>query len=318
MRRRTGHIGMGAEERQARMTSLGGSDARIIMSGNASAIEQLWREKRGEIEPEDLSDVILINMGNILEDLNADLLEDATGLFVTDEQLKVFHPDWEHAHSTLDGFVRKSLEGEKLGIFEGKFMFPFGFDKDEALQKYYPQVQHNMWVTRTKHAWLSILTGAASHVIIEVDADPFYQVTLESALRDFWDCVVTGRTPGVVEVGIPAAERVKVIDMSKDNEWMAEAHELIRTKTIADRHEASKKAIKKKMPKDAKEAAGGGIKIILSKDGKQLFRIDEEFVAKADNDSGLADLFPPVVKEEKKSKPKPRTKRAAAAETEAA
>jgi predicted phage-related endonuclease len=35
---------------------LGGSDARIIMSPDEAALIRLWREKRGEVEPADLSE----------------------------------------------------------------------------------------------------------------------------------------------------------------------------------------------------------------------------------------------------------------------
>jgi hypothetical protein len=35
---------------------IGGSDARIIMSPDEAALIRLWKEKRGEAEPEDLSD----------------------------------------------------------------------------------------------------------------------------------------------------------------------------------------------------------------------------------------------------------------------
>src|SRR6266480_5017015 len=87
--RRTGHIGMSEAARKGRMNSIGGSDAKIIMSGDQKAIERLWREKRGESEPVDLSEVILINLGNLTEPLNADLMEKDTGWWVTDEQLKV-------------------------------------------------------------------------------------------------------------------------------------------------------------------------------------------------------------------------------------
>ena len=34
---------------------LGGSDARVIMSPDEAALIRLWKEKRGEAEPEDLS-----------------------------------------------------------------------------------------------------------------------------------------------------------------------------------------------------------------------------------------------------------------------
>ena len=39
-----------------RRAFIGGSDARIIMGGDEAALVRLWREKRGEVEPEDLTD----------------------------------------------------------------------------------------------------------------------------------------------------------------------------------------------------------------------------------------------------------------------
>ena len=38
-----------------RQSFIGGSDARIIMGSDQAALLRLWREKRGETEPEDLS-----------------------------------------------------------------------------------------------------------------------------------------------------------------------------------------------------------------------------------------------------------------------
>ena len=39
----------------SRRSFIGGSDARIIMGDDEAALLRLWREKRGEAEPEDLS-----------------------------------------------------------------------------------------------------------------------------------------------------------------------------------------------------------------------------------------------------------------------
>ena len=36
---------------------IGGSDARIVMSADESALIRLWGERRGDVEPEDLSRV---------------------------------------------------------------------------------------------------------------------------------------------------------------------------------------------------------------------------------------------------------------------
>ena len=48
---------------------IGGSDARIIMGDDEAALLRLWREKRGEIEPEDLSGNLVVQLGVATEDL---------------------------------------------------------------------------------------------------------------------------------------------------------------------------------------------------------------------------------------------------------
>ena len=42
---------------------IGGSDARIIMGADEAALLRLWREKRGEVEPEDLSGNLIVQLG---------------------------------------------------------------------------------------------------------------------------------------------------------------------------------------------------------------------------------------------------------------
>ena len=49
---------------------VGGSDARIIMGQDEKALLRLWREKRGEEGPPDLSDVLIVQLGLVTEDLN--------------------------------------------------------------------------------------------------------------------------------------------------------------------------------------------------------------------------------------------------------
>ncbi len=49
---------------------VGGSDARIIMGQDEAALLRLWQEKRGELEPEDLSGNLVVQLGLATEDLN--------------------------------------------------------------------------------------------------------------------------------------------------------------------------------------------------------------------------------------------------------
>ena len=49
--------------RSERRAFIGGSDARIIMGDDEAALVRLWKEKRGEVEPEDLSGDLLVQLG---------------------------------------------------------------------------------------------------------------------------------------------------------------------------------------------------------------------------------------------------------------
>ena len=74
---------------EARRHFIGGSDARIIMGSDEKALLRLWREKRGEIEPEDLSGNPVVRLGLATEDLNRRWYEANTGQVITDIQKRV-------------------------------------------------------------------------------------------------------------------------------------------------------------------------------------------------------------------------------------
>ena len=80
---------------------IGGSDARIIMSPNEAALIQLWKEKRGEAEPEDLSSNLIVQLGVATEALNQTWYERNTGRLVTDVQRSVRHPVHRYLAATL-------------------------------------------------------------------------------------------------------------------------------------------------------------------------------------------------------------------------
>ena len=84
---------------------IGGSDARIIMGDDEATLLRLWQEKRGEIEPEDLSRNLIIQLGLVTEDLNRRWYEANTGEVITDVQRLVRHPTVRWMGATLDGRV---------------------------------------------------------------------------------------------------------------------------------------------------------------------------------------------------------------------
>jgi predicted phage-related endonuclease len=125
-----------------RRAFIGGSDARIIMGDDEAALLRLWKEKRGENEPEDLSGDLVVQLGSVTEPLNRHWYEKNTGQVVSGVQRQVFHPVHRWMAATLDGRV------EATGaVFEAKFMLPWNFSEEAAAQKHMSQLQHNMWVT---------------------------------------------------------------------------------------------------------------------------------------------------------------------------
>src|SRR5205085_7814103 len=102
-----------------RRAFIGGSDARIIMGSDEAALLRLWQEKRGEVEPEDLSGNLIVQLGTVTEDLNRQWYERNTGQVVTDVQRRVRHPVVRYLAATLDGLVQGTG-----AVFEAKFMLP--------------------------------------------------------------------------------------------------------------------------------------------------------------------------------------------------
>src|SRR5262249_42156094 len=199
---------------ESRSSFIGGSDARIIMGSDEAALVRLWREKRGEADPEDLSGKLIVQLGRATEELNRSWYERKTGRQVRDVQSRVRHSAIPWMAATLDGIV----EGTEA-VFEAKFMLPWSFSEEAAAEKYMAQVQHNMWVTHQRSSVLSIITG--KWVEVAIPMDPLYLSVLVSAEKKFWRCVQSGEVPHLImaEPPRPRIEAIRIVEMSSSNSW---------------------------------------------------------------------------------------------------
>jgi predicted phage-related endonuclease len=249
---------------------VGGSDALIIMGTDEAALVRLWREKRGEAEPEDLSGNLLVQLGTATEELNRTWYERNTGRRVTDIQRRVKHSAIPWMAATLDGLV----EGTGA-VFEAKFMLPWSFSEEAAAEKYMAQVQHNMWVTHSREAVLSIITGGGKWVEITIPVDPLYLTVLVSAEKKFWRCVQSGEVPHLVnaEPPRPRIEAIRIVDMSLSNSWAEFAVLFRSTRNAFLDHERAKSELKALIPEDAKEAIGLGVRARRSRSGAVSFDV---------------------------------------------
>ena len=150
------------------------------MSPDESALIRLWKEKRGEAEPEDLSDNLIVQLGVATEPLNRTWYERNAGRAVTDVQRWVRHPVHRYLAATLDGFVN-----DLDAVFEAKFMLPWSFSEEAAAEKHMAQLQHNMWVTNARSSALSIITGGGKWIEMTIPADAFTSIFLSPPSVDF-------------------------------------------------------------------------------------------------------------------------------------
>jgi predicted phage-related endonuclease len=255
-----------------RRSFIGGSDAQIILGTDQAALLQLWREKRGEAEPRDLSKNLIVQLGKATEDLNRRWFETNSGHQVVDVQKHVRHLALHWMGATLDGRV------EATGaVFESKFMLPWSFAEEAAVEKYTPQLQHNLWVVAGRTAVLSVITGGGKWVGIEVPADPLYQHLIVTAERKFWRCVESGESPTLfgVEPPKPRVEAVRLVDMSSSNAWSEFATVFLRTRSAHLEHEAAKAELKSLVPAEAQQAFGHGVRAKRSKSGAITFDLLE-------------------------------------------
>jgi putative phage-type endonuclease len=251
---------------------IGGSDARTIMGQDDKALIRLWQEKRGEVGPEDLSANLIVQLGVVTEDLNRAWYERNTGHAITAVQTRVKHPVISWMAATLDGIVT-----ETGAVYEAKFMLPWSFSEGAAAEKHMAQLQHNMWVTNSKTAALSIITGGGKWVEVAIAADPLYQHLLLTAEKKFWRCVQSGDRPRLFGVAPPRPriEGVRVVDMAASNSWAELAALFCSTRAAFLDHERARTELKGLMPEDAKEAFGHGVRAKRSKSGAVSFETVE-------------------------------------------
>lgn len=261
-----------------RRSFLGGSDARIIAGSDEAALLRLWKEKRGETPPLDLSGNLAVQLGLVTEGLNRRWFERNSGTTVGSVQKRVRHPVHTWMAATLDGIVR-----ETGAVFEAKFMLPWTFSEELAAEKHTPQLQHNMWVVGARSAVLSIITGGGKWVELTINADPLYQHLLITAEKKFWRCVQSGDPPGLfgVEPPKPRIDVLRIVDMSQSNGWGNQAAIFRATREAYARHEAARSELKNLMPLDAREAIGHGLRAKRSKVGAVSFDLLDQEKANA-------------------------------------
>ena len=245
-----------------RRDGIGGSDANIILSGDADRILTLWREKRGEGESEDLSGILPVMLGSWTEAFNRQWYEKQTGWAVAQAGSVWTSEMHRWRMATLDGIVE-----EKSAVFEAKHTSAFA-KADEVLARYMPQLQHNMAVTGVEQSVLSVLYGNHKWEAYEIASDWLYQDELLAAEERFWRCVESGEPPIAIEPPAPPKPiHYRELCLDGSNAWASYAADWRDHGDAARRHAAAVKGLKDLVPADVSRAFGHGLEAKRSKSG---------------------------------------------------
>ena len=173
--------------KKIRPTGIGGTDANKLVHGDSWL--DLYNEKLGHTEPVDLSDVLPVQMGIHTEDLNRKWFMKQNHLYVTTEQTLWYN---DYIYGTVDGIVQEHVDGDPFAVFEAKHTHAFNLSEKkqvEFVNKYYPQVQHYMLVTKYPKTFLSVFFGNMEYRSIEIQQDKKFQAMLLKAHKVFWKAV---------------------------------------------------------------------------------------------------------------------------------
>jgi len=252
-----------------RRTGIGGSDARIIMDGSDEERLRLWEKKVGLREEDDLSDILWVMMGEWTEPYNVAWLEKHAGITVDRSARDFRHPQYDFARCETDGMVGFSA------IVETKHLN--GFKKEEEyLEKYYPQIQHNMGCAGVSLCYFSVFLNILKWVYFKVEADPNYQAGLFAREGVFWSHVLSKIAPVPPATATPkiavAFTDMREVSMQGNNLWGDKAATWIELAPKVKKLEKVAKEIKEMVEDDVSKASGHGITVSRSKAGALTIR----------------------------------------------
>ena len=268
-------MGLSAHDKQVRRLGLGGSDANRVVNGQHEEIQNLIWEKRGDIEPEDLSNILAVVRGTHDEKLNSLWFRKMTGRKVYDRGVTLVHPLYSHYRCNLDG--RTTLEDGRPAIWEAKSS---GTPSIEPLiRRYFPQIQHNADVAGEPAGVLSCFMGFSKWAYAELDADDEYLHALRLRMDAVWDVVqskdgILGHLPPVPRFPEPEVEKVMVdlTTLPSANLIAHYASTFLETEDAARACQEAKEQIKELFPKYVTGGGGFGIVGIYNSKGSLTIR----------------------------------------------
>ena len=180
---------------QVRQNSIGGSEAAAILGMNPwKSPYQLWLEKTGSAEPEDISDKDVVHFGTILEPIVAQefCLREGKKVKKCGLYRSKQHPFMTASFDRLIVGEPAGLECKTTSAYKGK-----DWEEGKIPPSYYVQCQHYMMVSGLPKWYIACLIGGNKFVTWEIDRDEGDIAALMEAETKFWERVQDRVPPDV-------------------------------------------------------------------------------------------------------------------------
>lgn len=172
-----------------RKLGIGGSDVAAILgiSKWKSAID-LWLDKTNQTN--DITEENeAMQWGNIMEPVIRNHFAEVTGKKVVEVHAMLQHPKYPFMLADVDGVTTDDKGNPAILEIKTASEYKRG-DWEDGVPAYYEvQVQHYIFVTGVRKAYVAVLIGGNSFKVFEVDADTKVRKMLVAVEKDFWNKV---------------------------------------------------------------------------------------------------------------------------------
>lgn len=186
-----------AQQLASRNDGIGGSDAAAAVGLSPYKTPyELWLEKTGQRQPEDLSDNDRIHFGNLLEDVVAGEFSRRKRLRVFRQRATLVHPKHPILRANIDRRVVGARAGLECKTADLRLAARWGEeDSDDIPLEYWAQAVHYLAVTGYEAWHVAVLIGGNTFRMYVVPRDEEAIAALVEKELAFWECVRTGTPP---------------------------------------------------------------------------------------------------------------------------
>lgn len=282
-------------ELEDRRSFLGASEIHRIMNGDWY---DLYMEKTGEVEPEDLDNVFPVQLGTYTEPFNIWWLMNTHPQYFTKAQIEINQsPEkrkklefidrwkWEPSYQLSlrvhpDGIC--TIEDEDC-VVECKHVNAWSYSPEKMLERYMWQLQAQMYAWGCDHAILSVIAGNKFCDPMIVSKDEELQELMVTECKKFWEMLIRKIEPvnkDKVKANLIPEDNMRTLtsddvrQMNCHSRWHELIPSFIQTQRSSKDFEKIKKELKDMVPDDVKYMQCGRLEAKRDKAGRITLKYD--------------------------------------------